>query len=149
MLLSFQNIKILLSKLQTRENFTRPLTGAAFTYGIDSDFLKKVLDYWEFSYDFKERESRINEFPQYMTNVQGLDIHFYHIKPEPKYRKVVPLLMLHGWPLSNMEYLYLFPQLLTKNEGYDFVFEIIAPSIPGFGYSQVVYYVSFYFFFKF
>lgn len=52
--------------------------------------------------------------------------------------QVVPLLLLHGWPSSIREFYELIPKLITPKEGHNFVFEIIAPSLPGFGFSQVI-----------
>jgi juvenile hormone epoxide hydrolase len=69
----------------------------------------------------------------------GLDIHFYHVKPHiPTNRnlKVLPLLILHGWPGSVVEFQKIIPMLTTPRPDRDFVFEVIAPSLPGYGFSQ-------------
>lgn len=70
----------------------------------------------------------------------GLDIHFYHVKPhippERKNIKVFPLLMLHGWPGSVVEFQKIIPMLTKPQPDKDFVFEVIAPSLPGYGFSQ-------------
>lgn len=70
----------------------------------------------------------------------GLDIHFYHVKPRiPQGRKnikVLPLLILHGWPGSVVEFQKILPILTTPRADKDFVFEVIAPSLPGYGFSQ-------------
>lgn len=70
----------------------------------------------------------------------GLDIHFYHVKPhippERKNLKVLPLLMVHGWPGSVVEFQKIIPMLTTPRPDRDFVFEVIAPSLPGYGFSQ-------------
>lgn len=128
-------LQTLLYKLKYRENFTEPLKKAAMTYGMNTNFLNKILDYWLHEYDFVERQKRMNSYPQFITKVQGLDIHFIHVKPDVN-KKIVPLLMLHGWPVNNMEYYYVIPKLMEASKDSDFVFEIIAPSLPGFGYSQ-------------
>lgn len=69
---------------------------------------------------------------------QGLDIHFYHVKPSEKdarRAKVVPLLLVHGWPGSVVEFQKIIPMLTTARPGSDYVFEVIAPSLPGYGFS--------------
>jgi len=70
----------------------------------------------------------------------GLDIHFYHVKPfippERKNLKVLPLLIVHGWPGSVVEFQKIIPMLTTPRPDKDFVFEVIAPSLPGYGFSQ-------------
>ncbi len=67
----------------------------------------------------------------------GLDIHFVHVKPkDAKGKKVLPLLMVHGWPGSFVEFTKIIPMLTTPSADRDFVFEVIAPSIPGYGFSS-------------
>lgn len=71
----------------------------------------------------------------------GLDIHFYHVTPRiPSERvknvKVFPLLLLHGWPGSIVEFQKIIPMLTTPSPDKDYVFEVIAPSLPGYGFSQ-------------
>lgn len=70
----------------------------------------------------------------------GLDIHFYHVKPtnlpKDKNLKVLPLLMLHGWPGSVVEFQKIIPILTKPWPNQNFVFEVIAPSLPGYGFSE-------------
>lgn len=71
------------------------------------------------------------------TNYTGLDIHFLHVKPKnTEGKRVLPLLILHGWPGSVMEFHKIIPMLTTARPDRDFVFEVIAPSLPGFGFSS-------------
>lgn len=113
------------------------LEGAAWTYGVPSQSLPPIIDHWLNKYDFKKQETYINKYPQFLTNIQGLDIHFLHVKPkDAKGKKVLPLLMQHGWPGSVLEFYKVIPLLTTPKPEYDFVFEIIAPSLPGFGFSS-------------
>jgi len=68
----------------------------------------------------------------------SLKIHFIHVKPvKAEGKKVLPLLLLHGWPGSVREFYELLPLLTTGNDKSDYVFEVIAPSLPGYGWSQV------------
>ncbi|KAB7505556.1 Juvenile hormone epoxide hydrolase 1 [Armadillidium nasatum] len=104
-----QHLKKLLS-LPLR--LTPPLEDAKFTYGFSSDVLK----------------------------IEGLHIHFLHIKPsvDPKAKNltVLPLLMIHGWPGSFVEFDQILPLLTSPHEGSNVVFEVICPSIPGYAFSQ-------------
>ncbi|CAL7939638.1 unnamed protein product [Xylocopa violacea] len=127
-------------RLAHRRSYAEPLENAAWTYGISSKFLNTVLDYWKDKYNWPERQALLNSYPQYITNIQGLDIHFYHIKPtnlpKDKNLKVLPLLLLHGWPGSIVEFQKIIPMLTKPWPNQDFVFEIIAPSLPGYGFSD-------------
>ncbi|CAG9792383.1 unnamed protein product [Diatraea saccharalis] len=124
-------------RLMHRRPFVPPLEGTGFDYGFNSNFLGQVLHYWENKYNFKDRQNFFNKFDHYKTNIQGLDIHYIHVKPKVSADiEVLPLLMLHGWPGSIREFYELIPKLTTPRPGDNFVFEIIAPSLPGFGYSQ-------------
>lgn len=118
--------------------YPEPLENANFEYGFNSDYLKTVIDYWINKYDWKKQEAKINSFSHFKTQIDGIDVHFMHVKPKsvgPKIR-VLPLIMVHGWPGSFVEFLDIV-QLLTKPDPKrDFVFEIVVPSIPGYGFSE-------------
>ncbi|XP_052741089.1 juvenile hormone epoxide hydrolase [Bicyclus anynana] len=106
-------------------------------YGINSDVLGQIFAHWQFKYNYRHQERFLNKFSHFKTNIQGLDIHFMRVKPETTDNvKVLPLLLLHGWPNSVRDFYDIIPLLTTPRPGYDFVFEIIAPSLPGFAYSQ-------------
>ncbi|XP_047510017.1 juvenile hormone epoxide hydrolase-like [Pieris napi] len=119
-----------------RRPFQPPLEDTGFTYGFNSNFLTRVLDYWQNKYNFADRQNFLNKYDQYVTNIQGLDIHFVHVRPTVGLDvDVVPLLLLHGWPGSFREFYELIPELAYK-PGNDFAVEVIIPSLPGFGFSQ-------------
>ena len=67
---------------RAESRLTPPLEGANFTYGFDSEQLKKVLTHWRTKYDWQKRLRSLNELPHYRTNIDGLDIHFVHVQPE-------------------------------------------------------------------
>lgn len=117
-----------------------PLEGIHFQYGFNTDTLKKIITFWQKEYKWRDREIFLNKFPQFTTKIQGLDLHFIHVKPkitDPAIKKTIPLLLLHGWPGSVREFYSLIPLLTTKPQhGADFVFEVVAPSLPGYGFSQ-------------
>ncbi|XP_050306106.1 juvenile hormone epoxide hydrolase 2-like [Anthonomus grandis grandis] len=114
-----------------------PLEGVQQQYGMNTNLLKEILEFWRIQYSWTERQQYLNQYPQFKTNIQGLDIHFLHVKPEnPGNKKVLPLLIVHGWPGSVREF-YDVIRILTKvSDDRDFVFEVVAPHIPGFGFSQ-------------
>lgn len=68
-------------RLMHRRPFTPPLEEAGFTYGFNTNFLTRVLDYWQNKYNFKDREQFFNKYNHFITNIQGLDIHYIHVKP--------------------------------------------------------------------
>ncbi|XP_055839479.1 juvenile hormone epoxide hydrolase 2-like [Episyrphus balteatus] len=116
-----------------------PLEDVNFEYGFNSKALRNVITYWRDNYltRWSEREQFLNQFPQFTTQIQGLKIHFLHVKPtKPGTKKVVPLLLLHGWPGSVREFYELIPFLTTPSKDSDYVFEVIAPSLVGYGWSQ-------------
>lgn len=115
-------------------NFVEPLEDTKFHYGFSGDQLKQIVQYWNLKYDWRKAEAQLNSYPQFKTQIEGLDIHFVHVKPNKPAKKVVPIIVIHGWPGSFLEYYKSIPYLLeTKN---DVAFEVIIPSIPGYGYSE-------------
>lgn len=127
-------------RLSHRRTYTAPLENVGWTYGISTKYLNTVLDYWKDKYNWTERQALLNKYPQFKTKIQGLDIHFYHIKPtnlpKDKNLKILPLLILHGWPGSVVEFQKIIPMLTKPWPNQDFVFEVIAPSLPGYGFSE-------------
>ncbi|KOB77462.1 Juvenile hormone epoxide hydrolase-like protein 3 [Operophtera brumata] len=111
-----------------------PLENAGFTYGFNSNFLTQVVEYWANSYNFKERERFLNKYNHFTTKINGLNIHYMHVKPqmdENAEYEVVPLLMLHGWPGSVREFYEVVPELIKPTDK-DFVFqEPYHPSTSG------------------
>lgn len=124
-------------RLDATRSLAPPLEGVQQQYGMNSNLLKEILDFWRTKYNWREREKFLNQYPQFKTTIQGLDIHYLHVKPaKPDGAKVLPLLMLHGWPGSVREFYEAIPLLTTKSKDKNIVFELIIPSLPGYGYSQ-------------
>jgi pimeloyl-ACP methyl ester carboxylesterase len=105
--------------------------------GIQLATLKAIADYWTSEYDFGRLARRLNSLPQYTTEIDGLDIHFIHIRSE--HEGALPLIITHGWPGSVIEMLELIGPL-TDPTAYggnaEDAFDLVIPSIPGYGFSQ-------------
>lgn len=104
--------------------------------GPPVDYLFKVVQYWRDGYDWREQEQAINRWPQFTTVVNGTKIHFIHKKSGRA--DAVPLLLTHGWPGSFVEFLGIIDSLTEPENDDDLAFDVVIPSIPGFGFSQPV-----------
>jgi hypothetical protein len=119
---------------RTREPDQIP--GTAWTYGTDRAYLEGLLAYWRDGFDWRAQERRLNELDHFKTAIDGLDVHFVHqrsARPD-----AVPLLVIHGWPGSFVEYAGLLGPLTDPTaHGADAsdAFHVVAPSLPGFGFS--------------
>ena len=123
------DLKSRLSKARIPES----LPGVNFEYGFNSDTLKKVVEYWQKSYDWRKQEKELNKYPNFKTQIEGLDIHYIHVKPSKPTKRVEPLILLHGWPGSVFEFYKAIPLL---SEDPDLAFELVIPSLPGYGFSE-------------
>jgi pimeloyl-ACP methyl ester carboxylesterase len=114
-----------------------PETG--WSRGVPVAYLKGLAEYWRSGYDWRAHEARLNQFPQFLTKIDGQTIHFLHItSPEPD---ATPLLMVHGWPGSFIEFINVIGPLSDpRAHGGDpaDAFHLVIPSIPGFGFSTPV-----------
>ncbi len=113
------------------------LSGTDWEYGTDTEYLRTLLDYWQHEFDWREQERQLNRFDQFVTTIDDLDIHFIHVRsPHPN---ATPLMMTHGWPGSIVEF-HKIIEPLTNPQMYggsaDDAFHVVAPSLPGFGFSQ-------------
>lgn len=125
-----------LDDLKARLSHTRwpdELTGSGWTYGADLSYLKELTKYWRDEFDWRKVEHDINSYPNFTADIDGHRIHFIQVKGKGK--RPVPLIITHGWPGSFMEMLKLIPFL---TEDAEFSFDLIIPSIPGFGFSSKV-----------
>lgn len=107
-----------------------------WTHGTNKEYLKELCEYWASDFDWKKHENLINSFSNFKTNVDGIDIHFIQEKGSGKNPK--PLLLMHGWPGSIVEFLEIIRPLAHPEEfggNEEDAFTVIAPSLPGFGFS--------------
>ncbi|WP_416065914.1 epoxide hydrolase family protein [Rhizobium sp. ZK1] len=105
------------------------------TQGVRLDTIRKVAKHWK-GYDWRKAEARLNSFPQFMTEIDGLDIHFIHVKS--KHEKALPIIITHGWPGSIIEQLKIIKPLTdpTAYGGTEAdAFDVVIPSLPGYGFS--------------
>ncbi|THK33725.1 epoxide hydrolase [Ensifer sp. MPMI2T] len=106
------------------------------TQGVQLQTMKKLADYWATSYDWRKFEAKLNDLPQFVTNIDGLDIHFIHVRS--KHKNALPLIVTHGWPGSVIEQLKIIDPLTnpTAHGGSEEdAFDIVIPSLPGYGFS--------------
>ena len=125
----------LLDDLKTRLSVTRwpdEITGSGWRYGASLAYMKELIDYWHYQFDWRFQESLINSYPNYMATLDGYRIHFLHIKGNG--RRNIPLIITHGWPGSFLEMMKIIP-LLSRREGSETGFDVVIPSMPGFGLS--------------
>jgi pimeloyl-ACP methyl ester carboxylesterase len=104
--------------------------GSGWNFGTSESYLKSLVHYWQTAYDWRKQESLLNKYPQYIADVNGVKIHFQYIKGKGKNPK--PLILTHGWPDSYYRFHKIIP-LLTEG---DQSFDLVIPSIPGFGFSD-------------
>ena len=131
--------KILLDLQERLANTRWPheVEGADWDYGTNLAYLKKLLIYWRTKYDWRKHETELNKFHHYKTNIDGYRIHFIHERgkgPNP-----MPLLLTHGWPDSFYRFYKIIPMLtdpLRYGGNAKDAFDVVVPSIPGFGFSD-------------
>ena len=105
--------------------------------GVRMEKLKELVDYWASSYDWRSTEAKLNALPQFVTTIDGLDIHFIHI--QSKESNALPIIITHGWPGSIIEQLKIIEPLTnpTAHGGKaEDAFNVVIPSIPGYGFSE-------------
>jgi len=107
-----------------------------WSQGVPLNYLKEMATYWANDYDMKRLETRLNALPQFIANIDDLDIHFIHVKsPEANAR---PLILTHGWPGSVVEFLKVIAPLsdpVAHGGKPEDAFHVVCPSLPGYGFS--------------
>jgi pimeloyl-ACP methyl ester carboxylesterase len=106
------------------------------TQGVRLDTMQKLADYWADGYDWRRAEADLNQYPQFVTTIDGVDIHFIHVKS--KHQDALPVIITHGWPGSVVEQLKIIKPLTdpTKHGGTAAdAFDVVIPSLPGYGFS--------------
>ncbi len=111
---------------------TDEVAGGGWDYGVPAEALRELVSYWATDYDWRAVEARINAYPQYVTEIDGVDIHFLHVR-SPR-QDAFPLVLTHGWPGTFFEYLPVIDELTDPADGGP-AFHLVIPSIPGYGFS--------------
>ncbi|GAA2727172.1 epoxide hydrolase [Actinocorallia aurantiaca] len=119
-----------------RTRWSRELPGEGWSRGVPVAYLRELADHWRDGYDWRRQEARLNGFPQFLTEIEGQDVHFLHVRSaEPD---ALPLVLVHGWPNSFVEFTDLIGRLTDPAaHGGDpsQAFHVVVPSVPGFGFS--------------
>ncbi|WP_327350531.1 epoxide hydrolase family protein [Streptomyces sp. NBC_01304] len=119
-----------------RTRWSAALSGAGWERGVPVDYLKELAEHWRVSFNWRQHEAQLNELPQFTTVIDGATLHLAHIRS--RHEQARPLLLLHGWPGSMVEFLDLVGPLTDPTahggEAHD-AFHLVIPSLPGFGFS--------------
>ena len=128
-----------LDDLKQRLSMTRwpnKETPEDWSQGIPLAYMKELCDYWQHDYDWRVREERLNQLPQFITEIDGVDIHFIHFPST--HENARPLIITHGWPGSVVEFHKVIEPLAdpTAHGGNaEDAFHVVVPSLPGYGFS--------------
>src|SRR5215204_7261338 len=109
---------------------------ADFSQGVPLATMQTLARYWATEYDWRKVEAKLNSYPQFITNIDGLDIHFIHVRSKEK--NALPVIVTHGWPGSIIEQLKIIDPLTdpTAHGGSaEDAFDVVIPSMPGYGFS--------------
>ena len=111
-------------------------TVADGTQGVPLATMRELVRHWQTDYDWRKVEARLNALPQFITEIDGLDIHFIHVRS--KHDKALPLIVTHGWPGSVIEQLKIIDPLsnpTANGASASDAFHLVIPSLPGYGFS--------------
>jgi pimeloyl-ACP methyl ester carboxylesterase len=121
----------------SRTRFPDQIEGTGWEYGTPIGYVRELVEYWRDEYDWRAQEARLNQLEHFRTRIDGQSIHFVHARSA--HAGALPLLMIHGWPGSIVEFLDVIPRL-TDPEAHggraEDAFDVIAPSLPGYGFSE-------------
>jgi pimeloyl-ACP methyl ester carboxylesterase len=134
--IEFQIAQSHLDDLKLKLTLTRwpdEIEGSGWKHGASLSYMKELCEYWINEFDWRKTETEINRYGNFIAEIDGFKIHFQHIRG--KGAKSTPLIITHGWPTSFLEMQSLIP-LLTDNT--DFSFDLVIPSMMGFGFSQKI-----------
>jgi hypothetical protein len=111
-------------------------TVADESQGVQLATIQELARYWAADYDWRKCEAKLNALPQFITEIDGLDIHFIHVRS--KHKNALPLIVTHGWPGSVIEQLKIIDPLTNPTAhgaSASDAFDVVIPSLPGYGFS--------------
>jgi epoxide hydrolase len=117
--------------------FPDQIEGTGWEYGTPIAYLRELVEHWRATYDWRAQEARLNELDHFRTRIDDQSIHFVHARSN--HADALPLLLIHGWPGSIVEFLDVVPRLTHPEEHggrAEDAFHVIAPSLPGYGFSE-------------
>lgn len=129
-----------LKSLQERLKATRwpnAIENTGWDRGVPIDYAKKLADYWLHKFDWRKQEAWLNQYDQFMAESDGQPIHFFHVRSKEK--NALPLMLLHGWPSSNIEFVKMINALVdpvAHGAQAEDAFHVVLPTTPGFGLSS-------------
>jgi pimeloyl-ACP methyl ester carboxylesterase len=106
---------------------------ADWSQGVPLAYLRELCEYWATEYDWRATERRLNALPQFRTEIDGVGIHFLHVRSP--HENALPLILSHGWPGSVLEFEKAIPLLTDPADPAD-AFHVVVPSLPGYGFSD-------------
>jgi pimeloyl-ACP methyl ester carboxylesterase len=109
------------------------LPGVGGAYGVPNERVKDLAAYWLDGFDWRALEARLNSYPQFVTEIDGEDIHFLHVRSSRA--DATPLILTHGWPGSIVEFLDVIDPLTEPEDDDAPAFHLVIPSLPGYGFS--------------
>src|SRR5215813_7374565 len=112
-------------------------TVSDWSQGVPLEKLRALVEYWQTAYDWRRFETKLNGFAQYRTEIDGLNIHFLHVRS--RHANALPIILTHGWPGSVIEFFKIIDPLTnpTVHGGsVEDAFHVVAPSLPGFAFSD-------------
>ena len=118
-----------------RTRWPEPIPGVGWDYGADSAYIKELCEYWRTGYDWRKQEAALNQYSGFLSEVDGVDLHFWRVKG--KGPKPFPLILVHGWPGSIYEFHHLIGPLSDPAaHGGDpaDAFDVVVPALPGYGF---------------
>jgi pimeloyl-ACP methyl ester carboxylesterase len=120
-----------------RTRWPDQIDGTGWEYGVPVAYMKDFVAHWQTKYDWREQEKQLNKLDQFTTKIDGLDIHFVHVRSKEK--AAVPLVITHGWPGSFVEFQKVIGPLTdpaAHGGKAEDAFHVVCPSLPGFGFSS-------------
>jgi pimeloyl-ACP methyl ester carboxylesterase len=126
-----------LQKRLAQTRWPDEIPDSGWNYGTDLGYLKELVDYWQHKFNWREQEVKLNKFDQFKAQVDGVNIHFIHMKG--KGTNSTPIILTHGWPDSFYRFYKVIPMLTDPKKfggKAEDSFDVVIPSLPGFGFSD-------------